>query len=123
MNDLISRRAAIEGILDLPDCPNGYSDTYDKARIVSVLEEVSAADVVEVVKCKDCKYYVRGVTYVGGGTFDGCDLLEGQDGGYPRWGEDEFCSRGERREDSTASNSTTDGDNSTTKKNVNTTEV
>lgn len=40
MDDLISRRAAIKAIDDLPNCYNGYSDTYDKACIIGVLEEV-----------------------------------------------------------------------------------
>ena len=40
MTDLISRRAAIKAIDDLPNCYNGYSDTYDKAYIIGVLEEV-----------------------------------------------------------------------------------
>lgn len=43
MNDLISRQAAIDAIKALSDCPNGFSDTYDKARIIGVLEEVSSA--------------------------------------------------------------------------------
>lgn len=40
MSDLISRRAAIKAIDDLPNCYNGYSDTYDKAYIIGVLEEL-----------------------------------------------------------------------------------
>lgn len=40
MRDLISRRAAIKAIDDLPNCYNGYSDTYDKAYIIGVLEEL-----------------------------------------------------------------------------------
>lgn len=40
MTDLISRQAAIDAIKDLPNCPNGYSDTYDKARIIGVLEDL-----------------------------------------------------------------------------------
>ena len=40
MDDLISRRAAIKAIDDLPNCYNGYSDTYDKAYIIGTLEEV-----------------------------------------------------------------------------------
>lgn len=44
MNDLISRRAAIKAIDDLPNCYNGYSDTYDKACIIGVLEEVPTAE-------------------------------------------------------------------------------
>ena len=40
MDDLISRQAAIKAIDDLPNCNNGYSDTYDKACIIGVLEEL-----------------------------------------------------------------------------------
>ena len=40
MDDLISRQAAIKAIDDLPNCYNGYSDTYDKAYIIGVLEEL-----------------------------------------------------------------------------------
>ena len=45
MTDLISRRAAIKAIDDLPNCYNGYSDTYDKAFIIGTLEELSSVDV------------------------------------------------------------------------------
>lgn len=44
MSDLISRRAAIKAIDDLPNCYNGYSDTYDKAYIIGVLEEVPGVE-------------------------------------------------------------------------------
>jgi len=40
MADLIDRQAAIKAIDDLPNCYNGYSDTYDKAYIIETLEEV-----------------------------------------------------------------------------------
>lgn len=43
MDDLISRQAAIKAIDDLPNCYNGYSDTYDKAYIIGVLEELPSA--------------------------------------------------------------------------------
>lgn len=72
MMDLISRQAAIKAIDDLPNCYNGYSDTYDKAYIIGVLEEQPRGDVpdrkvgerdmfelidaVPVVRCKDCKH-------------------------------------------------------------------
>lgn len=39
----IYRCDAIQAIMDLPDCPNGFSDTYDKARIVEVLGNVEEA--------------------------------------------------------------------------------
>lgn len=43
MDDLISRQAAIKAIEDLPNCYNGFSDTYDKAHIIGVLEELPSA--------------------------------------------------------------------------------
>lgn len=44
MSDCISRRAAIQAIDDLPNCYNGYSDTYDKAYIIGVLEELPSVE-------------------------------------------------------------------------------
>lgn len=43
MADLIDRQAAIKAIEDLQDCYNGFSDTFDKACIIGVLEEVPSA--------------------------------------------------------------------------------
>ena len=43
MDDLISRQAAIDAINDLPDCPNGFSDVYDKSCIIGVLEQLPPA--------------------------------------------------------------------------------
>ena len=43
MDDLISRQAAIKAIEDLPNCYNGFSDTYDKSCIIGVLEELPSA--------------------------------------------------------------------------------
>lgn len=37
---LIDADAVIKAIDDLPDCDNGFSGTYDKARIIGVIEEV-----------------------------------------------------------------------------------
>lgn len=43
MNDLIDRQTAIKAIENLQDCYNGFSDTYDKACIIGVLEELPSA--------------------------------------------------------------------------------
>ena len=45
MDDLISRQAAIKAIENLQDCYNGFSETYDKACIIGVLEEIPIAQV------------------------------------------------------------------------------
>lgn len=39
----ILRSDAIKAIEDLPNCYNGFSDTYDKAYIIGALEEVPSA--------------------------------------------------------------------------------
>ena len=44
MSDLISRAEAIKAIEDLQDSYNGFSDTYDKACIIGVLEELPSAE-------------------------------------------------------------------------------
>ena len=42
--DLISRQDAIKEIEQLPNAPNGWSDTYDKAYIIGVLDELPSAE-------------------------------------------------------------------------------
>lgn len=58
----IDLEVAIKTFEELPNCYNGFSDTYDKACIIGVLEELPAADVVEVVRCKDCKHRYSAVS-------------------------------------------------------------
>lgn len=53
-------------------------------------------DAVPVVRCKDCKSFKRDIPCVGG-TYNGCDQLEGRDGCEPYVEEDFFCAYGERR--------------------------
>lgn len=54
--DCISRQAAIDAVESLPNCPNGFSDTYDKACIIGVLEELPsvqpdiARDIVTILE-------------------------------------------------------------------------
>ena len=85
MTDYIRREDAIQAIMDLPNCPNGYSDTYDKARIIAELEQLPSAELYtedeiqkiqdleqaeiqkayelgrketepEIIRCKDCRW-------------------------------------------------------------------
>jgi len=44
MSDLIDRKTAIHAIDALPNCYNGFSDSYDKAYIIGVLEELPSAE-------------------------------------------------------------------------------
>ena len=92
MSDLISRRAAIKAIDDLPNCYNGYSDTYDKAYIIGTLEEVPTIDAVPVTRCRDCKHRKAKT-----GDCYGNGLVLCNDG---VWRDMEFfCADGERSEE------------------------
>ena len=60
---------------------------------IALIRELPSADVVEVVRCKDCKFY---------STFQGFQGIEHpvctyQVGGKYVRKRDDFCSRGERR--------------------------
>lgn len=94
MADYISRKKAIEAIMDLPNCPNGYSDTYDKECIIGTLEEVQTADVVEVVRCEKCKWYKEGYD-IDGKWFTHCNNIRTYGPTAPYW----FCADGDRGED------------------------
>lgn len=41
--DLIDRRVAIKAVEELHNCYNGFFDTYDKACIIGLLEELPSA--------------------------------------------------------------------------------
>lgn len=41
-----------KSVLDLPNCYNGFSDTYDKARIIGVIDEQPT--IKPHIKCKGC---------------------------------------------------------------------
>ena len=57
MSKLIYADSLRQDILALPNCYNGFSDTYDKACIIGVIDEQQPVDAVPVVRCKDCKHY------------------------------------------------------------------
>ena len=44
MKDTIYRQTAIDAIDGLPNCYNGFSDSYDKSYIIGVLEELPSAE-------------------------------------------------------------------------------
>lgn len=61
------------------------------AIVASALEEMPTADVVEVVRCKDCIYYSRPIRACYHNTFPfHCESR-------PIMREDDFCSYGERK--------------------------
>lgn len=64
MDDLISRQAAIRAVEGWMDSLNPESKLYTAMRAafnrsIHALELVPTADVVEVVRCKDCKWFYK----------------------------------------------------------------
>lgn len=70
----VSRQYLKEAISRCQDEP------FTKDTVYAITELMPSADVVEVVRCKDCKYRAKGLPY--------CAYF----------GETDFCSYGERKE-------------------------
>lgn len=88
MADYISREAAIETV-------KFYEEECDPIpRAIDSLEQIPPADVVEVVRCKDCKHYKEGKLL---GPTKFCYFY--QIGTGLNTADDDFCSKGERRAD------------------------
>ena len=77
MTDYISREAALKAA-------NAFWYAPD---VPKAIEDIPAADVVEVVRCKDCKWYREG------GQYSYCIIARGN---HPN--QDDFCSYGERQD-------------------------
>ena len=97
MNDYISRQAAIDGYCKA-DCGINYGVCeYKDCFEIRFLKKLPSEDVVEVVRCRECKWQDKrpGVTDCHNPVFGD---------GYANYAppcmrEDDFCSRGERRTD------------------------
>lgn len=93
MDDLISRQKAIDAFH-----PDHDTDWYTPW-IIETLNEIPSADVVEVVRCKDCKHYVLHTLF--GRTQGWCERLCDKFDRSLAHGteEDDFCSYGKKRDD------------------------
>ena len=91
--DLIERQAAIALAKDI--CVPTKDGAVYKHRCIDTdaIRELPTADVVEVVRCKDCVWYDERRPYANGHTLYECRNLERF---FPL---DFFCKDGERRED------------------------
>ena len=61
--------------------------------VLSRVENIPTADVVDVVRCKDCIYSFMSIT---GETVLYCDMYPSDD--HLGWDKDHFCSYGERKD-------------------------
>ena len=89
---LINANKLRKDFLDLPNCYNGFSDTYDKAIIIDVIDEQPTVDAEPVVRCKDCKWWKT--NYMWNGNERKICAREAYE---PFRKAEDFCSRGERK--------------------------
>ena len=95
MDDFISREATIKRIKEVycVGC-NSYHGVRCRAcgtgDAIDMIEDAPAADVVPVVRCKDCKYLVNATVNANG--FLICDVSDME------IAPDDFCSYGEPKE-------------------------
>ena len=84
MGRMIDADKLKKDVLDLQNCYNGFSDTYDKACIIGVIDEQPSAE-PEIIRCKDCRRYGKDNCFVK------IQML---------WElrPDDYCSYGERKE-------------------------
>ena len=87
---LIDADALREDVLSWENCYNGYSDAYDKARIIDAIDEMPTVD---IIRCKDCKQWDAELGCCTSYTIVKC--TDGREGVSSE--ADDFCSRGERR--------------------------
>lgn len=93
MDDYIKRA---EALTDFEAC-NAENPNWTPQRVKTLLLRQPAADVAEVVRCKNCKWIADN----NGGEWYGCQMFQvvqitPEDAPKP----DDFCSYGERKEDS-----------------------
>jgi len=65
MDVYINLEKAIKAVENLQDCHNGFSDTYDKACIIGLLEELPAKDEGKIVAeyCRKRNYVLVAAEY------------------------------------------------------------
>jgi len=91
MADLISRHAAINTLIRESQADGAYG-YLDAKSVNDALERMPSADVVEVVRCKDCKYYYYADNRIPSERGWAC----ANDGCYAS--QNDYCSWGERKD-------------------------
>ena len=101
--EYIEREAAKSELLSWAACMN-HPEYLMKDDALHVIDSIPAADVVEAVSCRDCKYWDDGdgkLPRSDGALFARCKahnyLIDGRHTGWCPT-ENDFCSYGERKE-------------------------
>ena len=104
--EYIEREKAIEWFMAFVHM--GESDIPAETVITDLKYAIPAADVAEVVRCKDCKY--SGMYCFGTSKEETLACLETEEDGFIRFATsvkaDDYCSRGERKMDKEAADGT-----------------
>ena len=93
MKQLVYKHDVIVALNEKIDEPIGF---------VGALKDVPVVDAVEVVRCKECKYWKPYTSQYGSGQFCECPCSFGGQGIKKP---DDYCSYGERRDDKEYNNS------------------
>lgn len=91
MAEYIDREAAFDAITDIAGKTSTHSAYEAVWKSARTLKKIPAADVVPVVRCKDCKYaYINSFSAASGVALCSSSAKVMQ--------QDDFCSYGERRD-------------------------
>ena len=91
MSEYIKREDAIKAYADII-----RSDKDTKLIAEMILADVPSADVVEVIRCKDCDFWNKDENILGGICDEWSDF---EDSIISYTKPDDYCSRGERKEE------------------------
>lgn len=94
MSDLIRREDALGALGTQPEMTSDYTDEeinahYSWEKYANAIKSITAVDAVEVVRCRDCKHWVK----TDSGTTCRKNILD-----FAPKHDDFFCAYGERRE-------------------------
>lgn len=88
MSEYIERKAVINKVNEIPAHFDNGDIRYGIELAIQTIKDTPTADVVEVVRCKDCRYYVA--------EYCTRDIKSRTNMFYMR--ADDFCSYGERKD-------------------------
>ena len=103
MNDYIKREDALDSIekyeptykFNMSEREQGYNNGLEIS--ACAISNLPSADVVEVVRCKDCEFWNKDENVLNNRGI--CDEWSDYEGGISRYtGSDDYCSYGERKE-------------------------
>lgn len=95
LTDYIKREDAIKALCKSKCIPGVFCSDEYCVEMRKVFDDIPAADVIPIVRCKDCKHRIEHKYY--GNLGESAYTCEGNMGGWIL--PDDFCSKAERRTD------------------------